>query len=85
MLYCDQQCEGCKIWYHYDCYLSDGQWLGVSQENFVCPFCIDNSPFHASPVTSGSAPNSVLGTQFNSSHVPISCGIMFLVNKFVIF
>ena len=60
MLYCDQQCKGCKIWYHYDCLglsLSDRQRLGASQENFVCPFCIDNStPYHASPVTSGSAP-----------------------------
>jgi len=58
MLYCDKQCEGCNIWYHYDCIglsLSDGQRLGASQ--VVCPFCVDNStPSHASPVPGGSAP-----------------------------
>ena len=46
MLVCDQQSEGCSIWYHYDCLglsPSDGQRLGASHENFICPFCIENS------------------------------------------
>ena len=42
MLYCDQQCEGCCVWYHYDCLglsLSDGQKLGCSKTSFVHPHC----------------------------------------------
>ena len=47
MLFCDQQSEGCSIRrYHYDCLglsPSDGQRLCASHENFICPFCIENS------------------------------------------
>jgi len=87
MLYCDRRCEGCNIWYHYDCLglsLSEGRRLGASQENFVVLVIL--SLLTSTQLPMDQFPNLLLRTRFNLSHVWTSCGtVVFQVNRFVIF
>jgi len=64
MLCCDRQCEGCYIWFHYDCLglsLAEAQDLGASNVPFICPQCSDIETATISDAT------SVLVTEQNST------------------
>ena len=42
MLCCNRQCEGCCIWFHFDCLrlsYADAVQIGASPDAFVCPHC----------------------------------------------
>ena len=85
MLCCDKQCEGCCVWYHFDCLglsYPDAVLIGASQDDFVCPHCsgynMTNGEQCASETTSGPAPVYAPYTDFQwgDVHGQLVCNFM---------
>ena len=76
MLYCDQQCEGCCVWYHHDCLglsLAEGQRLGASGTKFVCPHCTDIDTSTPSDHPASAIIEQDPSTVRDSSHISKPC------------
>ena len=85
MLCCDKQCEGCCVWYHFDCLglsYPDAVRIGASQDDFFCPHCsgynMTNGEQCASETTSGPAPVYAPYTDFQwgDVHGELVCNFM---------